>query len=58
MIIEVKQGKLEGLIEKSVLTGKEYFSFLGIPYAKPPVGDLRFQVTRVYFNISIRRLTY
>lgn len=43
-IIEVKQGQLEGTITKSILTGKKYFCYLGIPYAKPPVGDLRFQV--------------
>lgn len=45
MIVEVKQGLLEGQIKESILTGKEYCSFLGIPYAKPPVGELRFQVS-------------
>ncbi|XKL63134.1 hypothetical protein PGB90_005498 [Kerria lacca] len=43
MIVNVREGKLEGTTNKSVLTGKEYYSFLGIRYAKPPIGDLRFQ---------------
>lgn len=45
MIIEVKQGQLEGITKESILTGREYYSFLGIPYAKPPIGELRFQVS-------------
>lgn len=44
-LIEVQQGQLEGITRKSILTEKEYFCYLGIPYAKPPVGDLRFQVS-------------
>lgn len=43
-IVEIEQGKLKGIQQKSVLTGNEYCSFLGIPFAKPPVGSLRFQV--------------
>lgn len=46
MIVEVEQGKLEGLTQKSILTGNDYYAFLGIPYGKPPVGELRFQVSR------------
>lgn len=48
MIVEVKQGQVEGLIGKSILTGSEYGSFLGIPYAKPPLEDLRFQVSNSF----------
>ncbi len=45
MRVEVKQGKLEGTRAISELTGEEYIGFYGIPYAKPPVGDLRFRVS-------------
>lgn len=45
VIVEIEQGKLKGILQKSVLNGNEYCSFLGIPFAKPPVGNLRFQVS-------------
>jgi carboxylesterase type B len=41
--VVVSQGSLRG---KTVITktGVTYYSFQGIPYAKPPVGALRFKV--------------
>ena len=45
LIVEVSQGKLQGKESKSILNGNTYYSFLGIPYAKPPIGDLRFKVS-------------
>ncbi|XP_011495181.1 PREDICTED: esterase FE4-like [Ceratosolen solmsi marchali] len=41
-IVQVKQGKLRGVIENNIEGGK-YFSFRGIPFAEPPVGNLRFK---------------
>lgn len=41
--IEVSEGWLEGLIETNKYGGK-LCSFKGIPYAEPPLGDLRFKV--------------
>ncbi|KOB56298.1 Carboxylesterase CXE23, partial [Operophtera brumata] len=41
-IVTVKQGQLQGSILK-LLNDSPYFSFKGIPYAQPPVGDLRFK---------------
>ncbi|KAG6458745.1 hypothetical protein O3G_MSEX011036 [Manduca sexta] len=41
-IVTVKQGKVKGAV-KSLPDGKTYYSFKGIPYAQPPVGNLRFQ---------------
>ncbi|KAF5272311.1 hypothetical protein FQR65_LT04969 [Abscondita terminalis] len=35
-------GNLRGHILKTY-NGKEFFAFEGIPYAKPPIGDLRFE---------------
>ncbi|KPI95888.1 Esterase FE4 [Papilio xuthus] len=40
--INVKEGFLEGEFTESELGGK-YYSFKGIPYAEPPIGDLRFK---------------
>ncbi|KXJ83275.1 hypothetical protein RP20_CCG007795 [Aedes albopictus] len=42
VIVQIVPGKIRGV--KQVLpNGKNYFRFSGVPYAKPPVGDLRFK---------------
>ncbi|XP_044597179.1 esterase E4-like [Cotesia glomerata] len=41
-IIEVQQGLLRGIKEDNI-NGKSFFAFRAIPYAKPPVGKLRFK---------------
>ncbi|CAD1479425.1 unnamed protein product [Heterotrigona itama] len=41
-VIRVKQGRLRGTAEKTSY-GDEYLAFRGIPYAKPPLGPLRFK---------------
>ena len=35
-------GKVRGSIEFSQVSKKRYFQYLGIPYAQPPLGKLRF----------------
>lgn len=42
--IILPQGELVGQVLTNI-NGKEYFSFTGIPYAKPPIGELRFRVS-------------
>jgi carboxylesterase type B len=42
-IVSVEQGKLKGKISTNIRHGK-FYSFQGIPYAKPPIGELRFKV--------------
>lgn len=43
-IVELPLGKVEGTLRRSV-NGTDYFSFEGIPYAKPPTGQYRFRVS-------------
>ena len=42
--IETSQGPVKGFIDVTV-NGKQFLAFKGIPYAKPPVGSLRFKVS-------------
>lgn len=43
IIVEVQQGKLKGTTGKDYYDG-DFYKFMGIPYAKAPVGELRFKV--------------
>lgn len=43
-IVHVNEGKLKGNVATTV-KDVQYYSFKGIPYAKPPVGELRFAVS-------------
>lgn len=48
-IVQVEEGKLRGKISVDY-KGGQFYSFQGIPYAKPPVGDLRFKVSAKFVN--------
>lgn len=37
-------GKVKGNLERTVI-GLEFYSYLGIPFAEPPVNDLRLEVS-------------
>lgn len=43
LIVETEYGKVRGVVKCSEYD-TNYKAFLGIPYATPPVGDLRFKV--------------
>ena len=49
-VVKTKQGLIKGLKTVSV-RNTDFNAFLGIPYAKPPVGELRFKV-----NVCVRKL--
>ncbi|KAK9719892.1 Carboxylesterase family [Popillia japonica] len=39
--VRIKDGEIQGKQKVTVDKGKTYYSFQGVPYATPPVGDLR-----------------
>lgn len=47
-IVAVKEGKLRGTVA-TLIDGSTYYSFKGIPYAKAPTGERRFQVSLPFF---------
>lgn len=44
-VIETNDGPVRGQLKRTVFNGNPYYAFQGIPYAKPPVGELRFKVS-------------
>lgn len=43
-IVKTKNGLIRGTIKTSKNNQRPFAAFEGIPYAKPPIGDLRFEV--------------
>lgn len=43
-VIETNSGLVRGQLEKTIWLKTPFYSFKGIPYAKPPIGKLRFKV--------------
>lgn len=43
-VINTEYGKVRGKLESTLFGDKHYYAFRGIPFAQPPIGDLRFKV--------------
>nr|CAI5823203.1 unnamed protein product [Callosobruchus analis] len=42
--VTISDGVLQGIYMETK-NGRQFSGFMGIPYAEPPIGDLRFQIT-------------
>lgn len=51
-VVQISKGAIRGQILKS-RDGRDFYSFTGIPYAKPPIDDLRFKVNQYCINIIL-----
>lgn len=47
--VQTNYGLIKGVLTLSLLNNV-FYSFNGVPYAKPPLGDLRFKVHYVGIN--------
>ncbi|PSN47919.1 hypothetical protein C0J52_03361 [Blattella germanica] len=43
ILVQTHQGLIRGTTLRSQRSNRSFFAFMGIPYAKPPVGNLRFK---------------
>ena len=43
-IIQTENGKVRGTKMLTAMEEIEYYAFKGIPFAQPPIGNLRFKV--------------
>lgn len=43
-IVDTDNGRIRGIKSITLLKEDPFYAFKGIPYAKPPIGDLRFKV--------------
>lgn len=44
IIVETTKGPVKGILKTTSL-GEDFYRFRGIPYARPPIGDLRFKIS-------------
>lgn len=48
-LVETREGVISGVVEESVKGTSTFYAYYSVPYAKPPVGNLRFKVTSFFF---------
>ena len=54
-VTKIDHGTGIGILKQTVHNAKNYCSFLAVPYAQPPTGDLRFEV-KIYFDFTIKTI--
>lgn len=48
IIVRTGNGEIRGGVLNTLLIKRPFHSFKGIPYAKPPIGDLRYKVRPIF----------
>lgn len=52
--IETENGAVRGKLDRTFLQNMPYYAFKGIPYAKPPIRELRFKVLKLVLKIMLK----
>lgn len=52
-LVETTHGEVAGKVLRTLLKDVEYYAFVGIPYAAPPVKSLRFMVRCLFVLLGI-----
>lgn len=47
-VTQTEYGPIRGQRLLTLFDEKPYYSYRGVPYARPPLNELRFQVKRIY----------
>lgn len=51
-VVQTNYGPVQGALNVTLFDNKRYYSFRGIPFAKPPLGQLRFKVMLIWLMSS------
>lgn len=46
-VVKTESGEVQGVTAKTLLNQRQFYSFRGIRYAQPPIGNLRFKVKEI-----------
>lgn len=53
-VVYTEYGGLRGLQQFTLFENKSYYAFKGIPYAKPPLAELRFKVSMILRHFDFK----
>jgi hypothetical protein len=49
LVVRTDSGEIRGGVLTTLIIKRLFYSFKGIPYAKPPIGELRYKVEYVLY---------
>lgn len=55
--VQTNYGRIKGILTLSLLNNI-FYSFYGVPYAKPPLGELRFKVSLAKYKLDLSFLFF